>query len=147
MGQTKDNVNHPEHYEANAVLLEPIDFCEKLGFCHGNFLKYVIRARSKGNELEDLQKAMWYWNRGLPQKKNIERFLAATQGSDDFFRYLGRSDNPLLEPFGHIGDPQPLAVNAAARFSLEHALDLTRLLVQCRINKLLGIDDGTGEEN
>lgn len=60
-----DNVNHPAHYEDQAIKLEPIDFCERLPFCEGNALKYCFRAGHKegSSELEDLKKARWYLNR------------------------------------------------------------------------------------
>ncbi|WP_281523918.1 DUF3310 domain-containing protein [Turicimonas muris] len=60
-----DNVNHPQHYESQAIVLEPIDFYEKLPFCEGCALKYIFRAGHKkgSSELEDLKKAQWYINR------------------------------------------------------------------------------------
>ena len=60
-----DLVNHPPHYEEQAIKLEPIDFCERLPFCEGNALKYCFRAGHKNgaSELQDLKKALWYLNR------------------------------------------------------------------------------------
>ena len=60
-----DIINHPQHYESQAIVLEPIDFYEKLPFCEGNALKYCFRAGHKegSSELEDLKKAQWYINR------------------------------------------------------------------------------------
>lgn len=60
-----DIINHPQHYESQAIVLEPIDFYEKLSFCEGCALKYVFRAGHKegSSELEDLRKAQWYINR------------------------------------------------------------------------------------
>lgn len=57
-----DSVNHPEHYTKG---IEVIDFIEswKLGFHDGNVVKYVTRAKHKGNELEDLKKARFYIDR------------------------------------------------------------------------------------
>lgn len=60
-----DIINHPQHYESQAIVLEPIDFYEILPFCEGNALKYCFRAGHKegSSELEDLKKAQWYINR------------------------------------------------------------------------------------
>ena len=60
-----DNVNHPEHYRAGGI--ETIDFIEAkdLNYRLGNAVKYITRAKHKGNELEDLKKAQWYLNREI----------------------------------------------------------------------------------
>jgi hypothetical protein len=64
-GTTNNTVNHPTHY--NQGKLEVIDVIEdwKLGFCEGNAVKYIARAKHKGKELEDLQKARWYLDRAI----------------------------------------------------------------------------------
>ena len=58
----KENINHPSHY--NSGKFEAIDIIESTGhaegFCLGNALKYLMRARHKENYLEDLKKARWY---------------------------------------------------------------------------------------
>jgi hypothetical protein len=60
-----DSVNHPLHYKAGGI--ETIDFIEakELGYHLGNVIKYVSRAKHKGNQLEDLKKAQWYLNREI----------------------------------------------------------------------------------
>ena len=60
-----DMVNHPPHYKTGGV--ETIDFIEAkdLGYHLGNVIKYVSRAKHKGNELEDLKKAQWYLERAI----------------------------------------------------------------------------------
>ncbi len=52
----------PDHYKKGAIQVEPIVICSRMSFCLGNFVKYVCRAPYKGNELEDLKKALWYIN-------------------------------------------------------------------------------------
>lgn len=61
-------VEHPKHY--NAGKIEVIDVIEdwSLGFHEGNVVKYIARAKHKGSELEDLQKAVWYLNRLIKLK-------------------------------------------------------------------------------
>lgn len=62
-----DMVDHPPHY--NFATIEPIDVIEdwQLGFHEGNAVKYIARAQHKGNELQDLKKAMWYLLRRIEQ--------------------------------------------------------------------------------
>jgi|CryBogDrversion2_7_1035282.scaffolds.fasta_scaffold00810_4 hypothetical protein len=60
-----DSVNHPLHYTVGGI--ETIDFIEakQLGYHLGNVVKYVSRAKHKGNTLEDLNKAKWYLDRAI----------------------------------------------------------------------------------
>ena len=53
-------VNHPDHY--NTGKIEVIDAIEDWGldFIEGNVVKYITRAKHKGNTLGDLRKARWY---------------------------------------------------------------------------------------
>lgn len=61
----EDPVNKPTHY--NFGTIEPIKVIEdwNLGFHLGNCLKYVARAKHKGNELQDLKKARYYLDRQI----------------------------------------------------------------------------------
>lgn len=56
-------IDHPSHY--NKGKIEVIDFIEDQGlsFHLGNVIKYIARAGSKGDKLEDLNKARWYLDR------------------------------------------------------------------------------------
>jgi hypothetical protein len=60
-----DNVNHPAHYKTGGI--ETIDFIEakELDYHLGNVIKYITRAKHKGDELENLKKAQWYLNRKI----------------------------------------------------------------------------------
>lgn len=64
-----ETVNHPNHY--NIGKIEAIDFIEDWGlnFSLGNAIKYIVRAPYKGNQVEDLEKAIWYLNRELERVK------------------------------------------------------------------------------
>jgi hypothetical protein len=66
----EDNVNKPKHY--NQGKLEVIEIIEdqKLDYHLGNVVKYVLRSRYKGKELEDLKKARWYLSRKI---ENLEK--------------------------------------------------------------------------
>ena len=65
-----DNVNHPSHYVQGKI--EVIDFIEAwdLNFSRGNAIKYICRAKYKGNELEDLKKARFYLDREIKRAEN-----------------------------------------------------------------------------
>ena len=58
----KEKVNHPDHY--NSGQYEVVDVIDDAGFgegfCLGNALKYILRARHKENYVEHLKKAKWY---------------------------------------------------------------------------------------
>lgn len=55
-----DNVNHPSHYERFRFTCEPKDFTKFLPHPLASAVEYFIRAPHKGNEVEDLQKAVFW---------------------------------------------------------------------------------------
>lgn len=60
-----DMVNHPPHYTKGKY--EVIDVIEdwNLGFHLSNAIKYIARCKYKGQEEQDLKKAIWYIQRTL----------------------------------------------------------------------------------
>jgi hypothetical protein len=60
-----DKIHHPSHYTHGKY--ETWDVIEDWGLCYllGNVVKYISRARHKGSELEDLQKAAAYLKRKI----------------------------------------------------------------------------------
>ena len=59
-----DNVNSPNHYKLDGLEVEAIDVIKATvkdfnSFCHGNIIKYVLRANKK-NGIEDFKKAKKY---------------------------------------------------------------------------------------
>lgn len=60
-----DNINRPKHY--NQGKIEPIEVIEdwELGYHLGNVIKYIARAKHKGQYREDLKKARWYLDRHI----------------------------------------------------------------------------------
>lgn len=75
-----ETVNHPGHYGGD-VKFEAIKLIDDwgLGFSGGNALKYLVRARHKGSEMEDLQKALWYVRHAIEVRE-----------SPGWFRFLFR---------------------------------------------------------
>lgn len=61
--QTKqDNINHPPHYKHHPEGIECIQITRHLSFNLGNAIKYIWRSPYKGQNVEDLRKAIWYLN-------------------------------------------------------------------------------------
>lgn len=60
-----DPVNHPRHYTSHPSGIEAIQICEHMNFNKGNAMKYLFRAGQKGDEIEDLKKAVWYIQREI----------------------------------------------------------------------------------
>ena len=55
-----DPVNRPKHYTTHPSGVECITVTRHMNFNKGNAVKYIWRAGDKGNEIEDLRKAVWY---------------------------------------------------------------------------------------
>ena len=65
-----DMVNHPSHYKQHPSGVEVIQITEHMNFCLGNAIKYLLRSDFKGNQIEDLEKAVWYINREISRLKH-----------------------------------------------------------------------------
>lgn len=65
-------VDHPAHYNVGGIEVVDIADAYDLGRYEFNVIKYVLRAKRKHNELEDLCKARWYLDRliGLKESSN-----------------------------------------------------------------------------
>ena len=57
---TGDSIDGPEHYNGYQVIDTIWDAGYGEGFCLGNAMKYISRAKKKNNALEDIKKAKWY---------------------------------------------------------------------------------------
>jgi hypothetical protein len=68
--ESREMVDHPQHYQSVGGI-EAIDVIESfhLGFNLGNAIKYILRADSKGNKKQDLEKSLWYINQELSKFK------------------------------------------------------------------------------
>ena len=58
-----DPVNKPSHYIKSSVLVQPIELTGRVNSCLGQALNYIFRAPYKDNEIEDLEKAIFYLNK------------------------------------------------------------------------------------
>lgn len=55
-----DMVNHPSHYMACRIVLEPVDATELLPHPLASAVEYILRSPYKGSEKQDLEKAVWW---------------------------------------------------------------------------------------
>ena len=62
-------VNHPAHYNSHPSGVECITVVEHFGFNVGNAIKYLWRCGLKGDEIEDLKKALWYVQREIEKRE------------------------------------------------------------------------------
>ncbi len=70
----KETVDHPSHYNQNNMPCECIDVVENMTFNQGNAMKYIWRMYSKGNPIEQIEKAIWYLKREKRMLETIEDF-------------------------------------------------------------------------
>lgn len=55
-----DPVNSPEHYTSHPSGIECITITRHMNFNLGNAIKYLWRSEKKQNQIQDLEKAIWY---------------------------------------------------------------------------------------
>lgn len=60
MSDKTDMINSPPHYTFGTIEVITVILDWGLDFLAGNVVKYIARAKHKGNELQDLEKARWY---------------------------------------------------------------------------------------
>ena len=71
-----DVVNHPPHYTMGGIeCIDAIKSATNLltgfeGYCTGNAIKYLWRWKHK-NGTQDLEKAAWYINRLIEEKRHV----------------------------------------------------------------------------
>lgn len=67
----KEAVHHPKHYGGKDNPYEAIKVIEAwgLGFCLGNTVKYISRCGKKDDEIQELEKALWYLQREIDTRK------------------------------------------------------------------------------
>ena len=56
----ENNIEHPKHYTMGKFEVREVIHDWKLSFGLGNAVKYIARAKHKGNEIQDLKKAANY---------------------------------------------------------------------------------------
>lgn len=66
-----DPIDHPSHYTSHPSGIECIEVTEHMAFNLGNAVKYIWRADLKGDEMNDLRKAIWYIERELGRRREL----------------------------------------------------------------------------
>ena len=79
-----DIINHPAHYTEGRDI-EPIDVIEDwaLGFHEANALKYISRSGRKDDQIQDLEKAVWYLERRISQLEDAADVEAASKAREE----------------------------------------------------------------
>ena len=105
---TFDPVGNPSHYSEGRTY-EPIDVIEDwgLGFHLGNALKYISRSGRKGDEIEDLAKAVWYIEREIDLNRSLSKKrddISTIVDKASF--YCSQSGQSYLQEYGNgFDDP------------------------------------------
>lgn len=82
-----DIVSKPAHYTEGRDI-EPIDVIEDwtLGFHEANALKYISRSGRKDDQIQDLEKAVWYLERRIGQLEDADDVEAAESAREEVGR-------------------------------------------------------------
>jgi regulator of replication initiation timing len=64
-----DPVNHPPHYTSHPSGVECIEITEHMPFTTGRAIECIWKADEKGDDIKDLQKAIWYLNREINKRQ------------------------------------------------------------------------------
>jgi len=64
-----DPVNHPPHYTSHPSGVECIEITEHMSFPTGRAIECIWKADEKGDDIKDLQKAIWYLNREINKRQ------------------------------------------------------------------------------
>lgn len=70
------SVNHPKHYNNHPSGIECIEIVRHENFNCGSAIKYIWRRGDKGNEIEDLEKAVWYLQDEITRLKGMQPMQA-----------------------------------------------------------------------
>lgn len=74
--KTQPSGTIPEHYRQCCAVIEPRDILKKLPFQLGNACKYLLRAKYKGNEKQDLLKALDYLTWAEEAQEDLDSYNA-----------------------------------------------------------------------
>lgn len=79
-----EKVKNPLHYQGKSI--EAIQVIDEFGlsFSLGNVIKYILRAKKKGNYVQDLEKAKWYLEHEINKHTPIEVEIPTINEDDTF---------------------------------------------------------------
>ena len=121
-----DNVNHPSHYLANSLVIEPIELTGRLDSCLGQACQYVIRAKDKGSYEEDLAKAVFFLKKELSLKGSNAYVFDADVETGDVIRVYKRfyKDGVFKSFLNALFPSENLYAEAVTKDSLFNAIQL-----------------------
>ena len=81
-----DSVNHPKHYtvggmEVIEIIKAKLTPEEFRGFLKGNRMKYCLRSGHKDDEVQDIEKEIWYGNTMIDYLKGTIRSSESKSGT------------------------------------------------------------------
>lgn len=112
---SNDNVNNPAHYQTESGLeaIEVIEAFFKENYHLGNAFKYMARAGKKVDELEDIEKAIWYLERYKKFLEGETGYALTPKGQALADLIMAGYDVPITENtvsvYAHNEYPAPLA--------------------------------------
>lgn len=80
---SKEQVNHPSHYNNHPSEVETIEVIRSFCFNLGSAFKYIFRRDDKENPIQDLNKAIWYIDDEIQKRYTYKYFLNVP----DIFKY------------------------------------------------------------
>lgn len=81
----KEMVSHPDHYQGNKIecidaMLDVFGKEKVSAFCELNAFKYIWRSDSKGTDVQDKRKAIWYLDKYNDLKEKARCFFYPKNG-------------------------------------------------------------------
>lgn len=107
-----DMVNHPPHYTGHPSGVECIEVTEHLPFCLGNAFKYLFRRDAKGNQRENLEKALWYIRREADAREHVSLYLIAEATAAPMAHILAHEPAPWCHIMEMVGTGRMLDLAA-----------------------------------
>ena len=71
---SNDPVNNPKHYTKHPSGVECIEVTRHMNFNLGNAIKYICRADLKNNDIQDLEKAIWYISDEIRKRQDDKKY-------------------------------------------------------------------------
>ena len=95
----KEMVSHPDHYQGNKIecidaMLDVFGKEKVSAFCELNAFKYIWRSDSKGTDVQDKRKAIWYLDKYNDLKEKARCFFYPKNGHHYEVLSSVRAKNP-----------------------------------------------------
>jgi hypothetical protein len=81
-------VVHPKHYNVHPSGVECIDIIKHMNFCCGSAIKYIWRADHKGDDVQDLEKAIFLLKQEIKRRKDEAKSEEERSREADINKYI-----------------------------------------------------------